>query len=501
MDASCRTSPYRLFRLASRGLSDPARRLGGAFCWATWTLTLLALLTPGCHEKRQAGERSAGGVTAVRVVKPEVRSLTHTVAQPGYVEAYEQTSIYAKVSGFIKSFSVDIGQEVKKGESLAEIFVPELDEEWQRKLAQVELDKQSVEHALRLVQVAESDVQTAIAQHNEAKASVGKFQADVVRWESELKRLTQMVQQGVVDRQVLDETQKQLDAAKSARDASQAGVAARDAERISAEANVAKAKVDVRVAESKVKVSEADARQTAAMLAYTKITAPYDGVVTVRNANTGDYVQAASGDRSTSKGVPIFVVARTDLFRIFVEVPEAFARYVRVGTKASVRAEALNGLEIPAAVTRTSWSLEEKSRTLRTEIDLPAADCDGLRPGMYVYGRVFIDQTDARVLPQETLIVLGNETYCYVVEDGKAVRTAVRRGISEGSWAEVLRKKVGDSWTEFDGDETVITGDLAELADGQAVRRATDESAGSNPGLTTTERPKLAPSEASAAER
>ena len=94
-----------------------------------------------------------------------------------------------------------------------------------------------------------------------------------------------------------------------------AAVAARDAARVSAEA-------DVGAAEAQVKVAKANERRTAAMLAYTKVTAPYDGVITVRNANTGDYVQAATGDKTTSRGSPMFVIARDDLVRIFVDVPE-----------------------------------------------------------------------------------------------------------------------------------------------------------------------------------
>ena len=73
----------------------------------------------------------------MRVVRPTVRTIDYSVEQPGFVEAYERTSIFSKVSGFIKHFYVDIGQEVKKGELLAEIFVPELDEEYQQKAAQV----------------------------------------------------------------------------------------------------------------------------------------------------------------------------------------------------------------------------------------------------------------------------------------------------------------------------------------------------------------------------
>ena len=150
----------------------------------------------------------------VRIVKPELRTIDYAVDQPGFVDAFEQTSIFSKVSGFIKHFDVDIGQEVKKGDLLAEIFVPELDEDHQRKTAQVELDKSQVDQAQQLVVVAESNVHMAIAQLAEAKANVGKYQAEVVRWESEVKRLTQMVQEKVVDRQVLTETQRQLDSSR-----------------------------------------------------------------------------------------------------------------------------------------------------------------------------------------------------------------------------------------------------------------------------------------------
>ena len=213
------------------------------------------------------------------------------------------------------------------------------------------------------------------------------------------------------------------------------------------------------------------------MLAYTKVTAPYDGVVTVRNANTGDYVQAVTGDKSTSGGQsPIFVVARIDLVRIFVDVPEAYARYVREGTKAVVRAEALNGLEIPATVTRTSWSLHENNRTLRAEIDLPVDEYDGLRPGMYVYAKVIIERPRLRVLPQQALVMLGNRTYCYLLENNKVVKTRLQKGISDGTWVEVLKRQVGESWVDFSGSEQVVLGDLAELTDGQAVQVVAEKS-------------------------
>ncbi len=418
---------------------------------------------------------SAGGGPEVHVVKPELRTIDYAVDQPGFVDAFEQTSIFCKVSGFIDHFDVDIGQEVKKGELLAEISVPELNEEYQRKGAQLDFDISQVKQAQQLVEVAKSNVQTAIARLHEASENVGKYQADVVRWDSELKRLTQIG--NVVDKQVLAETQEQLDSSKAALAAAKAAVAAREADRVTSEANLGKAQIDVETAKAKVKVSEADERKAAAMLAYTKVTAPYDGVVTVRNANTGDYVQAVTGDKSTANPSAIFVVARIDLLRVFVDVPEAYARYVQKGTKAVVRAEALSGMQIPAAVTRTSWAIRERTRTLRAEIDLSVKEYDGLRPGMYVNTKVLVQRPNVYALPQHTptertLTVMGNQTYCYLLRGNKAVKTSVQAGISDGTWTEVDQMKSDDSWTKVTGDENVILGDLTELTDGQTVKVA-----------------------------
>ncbi len=458
------------------------------------TLAVMAIMSAMAvgRGRQRESRHPVSSVPEVHVVRCERRSLTATVDQPGFVQAYEQTAIYSKVSGFIKQYYVDIGQHLKKGDLVVEIFVPELDEDHQQKLAQVELDRKMVKQGKQLVVVAQSKLQTAIAQLAEAKANVNRYQADIVRWESELGRLTQMVQQRVVDREVLDETQKQLSASRATRDAALAAVRAHEAARASAEADVGKAEIDVETAQAQVKVAEAEERRTAAMLAYTKVTAPYDGVITVRNANTGDYVQAATGDKSTSGTKPMFVIARDDLVRIFVDVPEDYARYVREGTKVNVRAEALSGLDIKTAVTRTSWSLSDKTRTLWAEIDLPtnsanssrknieppakyidpSANNDALRPGNYVNAQVIVEREGVWMLPQAALVVTGNETYCYLLRDGKAVKTPVVPGLSDGDWVEVTKIKIDDRWVKVSGGEEVILGALDELTDGQAVKIA-----------------------------
>ena len=167
-----------------------------------------------------------------------------------------------------------------------------------------------------------------------------------------------------------------------------------------------------------------------------------------------------------------------DKLRIFVDVQEAYARYVQKGTPAVVRAEALSGLQIPATVTRTSWAIHEKTRTLLTEIDLSAKEYDGLRPGMYVYAKVLVQRPGVYALQPKALMESGNQTYCYLLRGGKAVKTSVQAGVSDGSWTEVDRMKIDNVWRKVAGDEQVIVADLSELTDGEAVQvaAATDSS-------------------------
>jgi multidrug efflux pump subunit AcrA (membrane-fusion protein) len=96
-------------------------------------------------------------------------------------------------------------------------------------------------------------------------------------------------------------------------------------------------------------------------------------------------------------------------------------------------------------------------------------------PGMYAYGSVFIERADVRALPVSAVTQIGNQTYCYLAIDGKAVRTPVQTGVSDGTWVEVTGRLVrspGSSdgkWVPFDGNEAVIQGNLSELSDGERV--------------------------------
>jgi multidrug efflux pump subunit AcrA (membrane-fusion protein) len=190
---------------------------------------------------------------------------------------------------------------------------------------------------------------------------------------------------------------------------------------------------------------------------------------------TGDPTQGAfSVGVSPSRATPLYVLNRMDPVLFIVGVPEADSAYVTAGSKARVRVPALAGREFPAQVTRTSWALNSTSRTLMAEIDLPNPKGVFL-PGMYAYGSVLIEQHDVRSLPVSTVKEIGNQTCCYLVVGGKAVRTPVQAGLSDGSWVEVTAKLVRSpgsaegTWEAFDGSEAVVDGDLSEVSDGVLV--------------------------------
>jgi HlyD family secretion protein len=445
-----------------------------------------AVALPGCGEKKGEGEaRSVAEPPTVRIIKPEYRKIVRVVGQPSFVEAYERTSIYPKVTGYIEKWNVDIGDKVKKGDVLATLFVPELVEDCETKHRTVKLDEEKVELALQVVEVAKADVEAAEARVKEAAALVVKYKSDDTRWQSEVKRLQREVDRGVVDPQVLLESQNQQRMSEASWEAAKATLLKAKAQLLSEKATLAKAKVDVEVKRRDVAVADSDAKRMDAWVGYLKLIAPYDGVITARNANTWDFVLPQSGDPSadwraphlspSSQAAPIYVVDRTDIVRIFVDIPEADANYVQVGTKATVQIKGFRDQWIKGTVTRTSWALNFKSRTLRAEVDLKNLD-QQILPGMYAYGRVIIERPNVRALPESALVRSGDQTFYWRYENGKARRTEVQIGVSDGDWVEVTNRQEDakapgdDPWAPINGTEQVILGDLSLLTEGAEVR-------------------------------
>lgn len=429
--------------------------------------TVFALTLAGCGQPTSGtvGPRATSvnsqTPSVTEVVRPQSKTLRRVVEQPGAVHAYEETHLFARVPGYVGKVRFDVGQkvrgpkydgekEIEAGEVLAELSVPELVAEAGQKQA--------------LVRQAEADVEQAKKAHAAAEANVGTTEASVVeakaseaRWGSESQRIAKMVQQGVIDVQTREETRNQHKAAA-------ARVLGAEAMVTKAKADRDKAAADVRSAEARVDVAKADARRTEAMLGYSKIRAPFDGVVTMRKVNTGDLVQPAAG-----KGDWLFVVDRLDPVRVVIDVPEADAALVDEKSQVILTIPALQRPALTASVTRTSWALAPTARTLRAEVDLPNKD-GKLRPGLYVSARLTGEQVVGWALPSSALVRQGDATVCFLIENGKAVRTPVQAGRNDGQFTEVLKlQKAGTAaWIDWTGKEEVAA-KAAGLSDGQTV--------------------------------
>src|SRR5262249_28654186 len=151
----------------------------------------------GCGHEHKTEVTSVAEPPKVRVVKPQVRDIVRVVGQPSFVESYERTSIYPKLTGFIEKWYVDIGDDVKKGQVLCDLFVPEIEEDYRTKGATVKLDEEKVKLAERLVEVARADVKSAEARLEAARAILEQYQAQVDRWNSEVKRLKREKDRGI----------------------------------------------------------------------------------------------------------------------------------------------------------------------------------------------------------------------------------------------------------------------------------------------------------------
>jgi RND family efflux transporter MFP subunit len=396
------------------------------------------------------------------------KTLTHKVEGPGEVRAFEQAPIYPRISGYLLKVHKDIGNRVAEGEILAELSVPEMDAELRLKADLVVQARAEVELSKKLFQTAQATLRRSVAKIKVAEAARPRVQADLRQAESRYERLKKAP--GVISAEQLEEARLGAESARAAVGEVEAQILEAEAARDESDARQARAWADVGVAEAHLRAAVSEERRYAALVDYAKLRAPFAGVVTVRNKDAGHFVQPVTAD----KAEPVFVVARRDPVRVFVDVPDGDAVLVRDGTPAVVRVQALKGEEFSGEVTRSAWSLDPKERTLRTEIDLKNPQ-DRLRPHMYAYAAITVVRADVLAVPAAAVQAQGGKTFCYLVEGGKAVRTAVHAGIKDGEWVEVLRKrKPGDDggWEAFTGEEVVITDDLSGLTDGQAVRVA-----------------------------
>lgn len=446
-------------------------------------LPFLLLLLAGCHRESTPSQPVAPSPASAKIefTSPQRQTLAWSIEQPGTVHAFEVTPVVAKLPGFVSKVHVDIGDRVtgpeydmagkltKPGQLLAEVSVPEQTLEAQQKAAMVELAAAEVAQAKSSTLIADEQIAASEAMVKEEQAGLLRVMADVQRWESELKRVEGLSAGKVLDAQTLDESRKQFASAKASQTEAEAKIVSRQVAVRSSKARKARAEADIAAAVAKRKVAEAEAAKAVAVLEYTQIRAPFTGYITSRMVHTGHFLQPGAGGRAEA----VFTVARLEMVRVFVEVPESSATYTAIGTPVTLRFPALDFREVTGIITRTSKVLSDQSRTLKVEIDLRNPD-GTLTPGLYCTVSIKANTKDAFVLPTAAILYADETAYCFVQREGKIAKMRVQVGHVAGTNIEVLRKRpasttAGD-WQAFDGTEKVAVGNLGALADGQAVQ-------------------------------
>ena len=371
---------------------------------------------------RPGATEPAAVAAEVKTVKPVRRTIRKVLEQPGRIEGYEQSAVFVKLPGFVEDWRRDIGERVEKGDVLAVLSVPEEREELKRREASARLAEAEVTAADKSLDAAKADLTKADALVRQANATKARTDAGLTRWKAEFARVERA--RGGVSQTDVDATRDSFNSAEAAQKEALAGIDSAQAARVSADAARAKAEANVTVAKAKLAVAEADARKQAEWLKYATVTAPFAGVVAQRNVDRGQYVTPpASGAAQT----PLFVVVRTDPVRVFADVPETEAALVAEGMQATVRVQAQEDREISAQVTRSSWALDQYTRTLRVQIDL--ANADGrLRPGMFATARLELERPGAWVVPAGSVTTSDEQPYVVRFEDGKGVKTPVKLG-------------------------------------------------------------------------
>ncbi len=430
-------------------------------------LLALALLLPlaGCNRPTESPGPSSAGPAAVTVVSPKKDTVRRTIEQPGRVEAFEQAPIFAKISGYVRKVHKDIGDKVRQGDLLAEVDVPELEQEVKKKEAMVVQKGAEVDQSKKMRAAADKNVLSVAAMLKAEEAGRLRAKAEVERTESQQE---QLVKSGsAVDKEALSAARYSVASAKASQAQVEAKVAAAEAARDEAMAKRDKAIADVAVAEANLTVAEADRDQAKMMFAYARMTAPFDGTVSLRNVDTGHFLVPPAGG---NRGEPQFVVMRADTVRVFVDVPEADAPLVRDGMDVKIRTPSQRK-ETDGTVTRTSGVLDPKTRTLRTEIDLPNKD-GKLLPGLYAFATLTVKREGVLTLPVSAVVMGDAGAYCFRIEAGKAIRTPLQTGLSGGGLVEVMKKqsKPG-TWEDVTGEEEIAT-NAATVKDGQEVAPA-----------------------------
>jgi len=347
------------------------------------------LVIRGIHSRTQAAnvvrERTLDqAVTPVAVIHPKRGQMTDEIALPGNIQAFVDAPVYARISGYLKKWTFDIGAHVKAGDVLAEIDAPEVEQ-----------------------QLAQARAQLATAQANLKLAEVTMN-----------RDLTLM--KDAIAKQDLDNAIGAFEAAKAT-----------------------------------VQSQTANVKYLEQLVAFEKVTAPFDGVVTARNTDIGQLVNAGNGGTA----LELFHVSSTSKLRIFVSVPQMYSSAARPGVGAEITLTERPGQHYRGTIARNTGAINAASRTLLTEVDL---DNPGgqLLPGAFAEVHLKLPSaTAAVVIPVTSLIFRSQGLQVAVVRDGnRAEFVSVTEGRDFGSSLEITSGIGLDDWVIVNTPDSLTSG-------------------------------------------
>lgn len=423
----------------------------------------LALCAGGCRQVSSvANDQARATPVSVDVLSAQPTTMEKTVTQPATVHAYYETRVFAKAAGYLTELNVDIGSTVKAGDVLAVIGIPEMDKQREAKLAVIRRLEANERRADSQLAVAKASTASYQAKLDKTKAEVGKADAELVAARVELDRVKDLVKQQAVANRLEDEARKRFEATTAEKSAAEAAVGSAEAELVLGEAQADAVAADLDVAEAMTDVARRELDELDELIKYAQLVAPFDGIVTQRNVDPGDLVRNTQSG-SAADGRPLFVVTKLDQVRVRVAVPERDVPLASVGDRAQITLQALPGQVFEEPIARIAGVLDEQTRTMLVEIDLPNPSGQ-LRPGMFGQATISLAPPgDTLTLPVNA--VRFNEHgdgYVFLVNASNQVEIAeVETGLDNGVHIEIT--------AGLAGGEQVVGPLLRRLKPGQTV--------------------------------
>ena len=344
-------------------------------------------------EHSLAKETAASAIPSVNVVYPTPSTLSPEIALPGNTQAFMDTPIYSRTNGYLKSWYFDIGSHVRKGQLMAQIETPEVDQQ---------------------LQVAQADLKSAQANLDLANTTSGRYQ--------------NLLKTNSVSKQETDVAVSDAAAKKAAVDASMANV-----------------------------------RRLEQLQSFEKVYAPFDGIVTARQLDLGALIEQSTSPSSVT--APLLDLAVVTPLRVYANVPQSAAAFIRDGAPAAVSVTEYPERTFEGTITRHPGALDSDTRTMLVEVDLSNRD-GTLLPGMYAQLSLQVaTPAGLPMVPDDAVVFQDGKSYVPIVRNKHIKLAQVKLGYDDGVNVQIMQGVAGDDWVAVNVGQTA--------RDGEPVRAVT----------------------------